>query len=187
MAFQGLIFNLGNGKTGTCSLNAALIKLGYNSIHDWNIQIKVEKAIKENKDWLYYIKEYNAFSEAWTHLQNNFEAYDKRYPNSKFILTIREINSWIKSRIQHHRRAISSRQKDWQNYLSYKGKEWNEEYIREQFIAYNKKVQDYFKHNLLVINICEGEGWETLCNFLDKPIPSVPFPKENVNPRRQIK
>ena len=44
-------------------------------------------------------------------------------------------------------------------------------------------VKEYFRNrpdDLLVMNICGGEGWEVLCLFLNKPIPSVPFPKLNV-------
>ena len=41
----------------------------------------------------------------------------------------------------------------------------------------------YFKNrpnDLLVMNICSGEGWEVLCPFLNKPIPNVSFSKENI-------
>jgi hypothetical protein len=29
------------------------------------------------------------------------------------------------------------------------------------------------------MNICDGEGWPRLCNFLGKEKPSVPFPHLN--------
>ena len=52
---------------------------------------------------------------------------------------------------------------------------------------FEKKASDargYFSKNrpndLLVMNICDGEGWEVLCPFLNKPIPNVIFPKKNV-------
>ena len=31
---------------------------------------------------------------------------------------------------------------------------------------------------LLVFKV--GEGWDRLCQFLDKPVPAKPFPRENV-------
>lgn len=41
----------------------------------------------------------------------------------------------------------------------------------------NKKNIDY-----LDMNICdEGDGWEKLCKFLNKPIPDMEFPHENKN------
>jgi hypothetical protein len=36
------------------------------------------------------------------------------------------------------------------------------------------------------MNICDGEGWEKLCSFLNKPIPDVPFPKENITENYNI-
>ena len=44
-------------------------------------------------------------------------------------------------------------------------------------------IKEYFRDrtdNLLVMNICAGEGWETLCPFLNKHTPNVQFPKLNV-------
>ena len=45
------------------------------------------------------------------------------------------------------------------------------------------EINTYFKNrpnDLLVMNICEGDGWEMLCPFLGTDIPDVPFPKLNV-------
>jgi hypothetical protein len=53
--------------------------------------------------------------------------------------------------------------------------------------AYNRHIEDvsnYFKNrqnNLLIINICDGEGWNILCPFLSKSIPNEPFPKINTS------
>jgi hypothetical protein len=32
------------------------------------------------------------------------------------------------------------------------------------------------ENQLLVINICQGESWDKLCSFLEKPIPEAVFP-----------
>jgi hypothetical protein len=42
-------------------------------------------------------------------------------------------------------------------------------------------VIDYFSNrdNFLIICFEKGHGWKELCRFLDKPIPSVPFPHVN--------
>ena len=56
---------------------------------------------------------------------------------------------------------------------------------------YDRHIQavlSYFKdrpNDLLVINITEGEGWEKLCPFLSKPIPSTAFP--NIHHKRHNK
>ena len=189
-----LIFNLGLFKTGTTSLHAAMDMLGFRSIHDWKCEKKVVRAIDENKDWLYYLKQYNTFTEIWPHLQDNFPQYDVQNPGSKFILTIRDMDERIESYKKHLRRYLNIRKEPrhcWKNcplLLYYKMKNWDKTFIQQDFLQHNQRVQDYFKDrpdDLLVINICAGEGWEPLCKFLDKPVPDIPFPKENVNPKRR--
>jgi len=44
----------------------------------------------------------------------------------------------------------------------------------------NEKVKEMFKGNFLEYNISEGLGWEPLCNYLGKDIPTEPFPRLNV-------
>jgi hypothetical protein len=52
--------------------------------------------------------------------------------------------------------------------------------------AYERYVADvrhYFcdrADDLLVLDICAGEGWEKLCPFLGMPVPDVPFSRLNV-------
>ena len=50
-------------------------------------------------------------------------------------------------------------------------------------------IESYFrdKSNLLVMNIFEGDGWEKLCEFLDKPIPNIEFPHEHKRSGPSIK
>jgi hypothetical protein len=46
-------------------------------------------------------------------------------------------------------------------------------------------VHDYFRErpdDLLVLNICAGEGWERLCPFLGQDVPGIPFPWANRRP-----
>jgi hypothetical protein len=49
--------------------------------------------------------------------------------------------------------------------------------------AHSADVLDHFRGreaDLLVMDICAGEGWEKLCPFLDRPVPDAPFPRRNV-------
>jgi len=49
-------------------------------------------------------------------------------------------------------------------------------------------VMDYFKDrpdDLLIIDICSGEGFEKLAPFLGRPLPAQPFPhKGNILSKR---
>jgi len=56
-------------------------------------------------------------------------------------------------------------------------------YVPERFVwVYERHVEEvmtYFKdrpQDLLVMNIVDGDGFEVLAPFLDRPMPSEPFP-----------
>ena len=54
----------------------------------------------------------------------------------------------------------------------------NRERAVAAFEAWSSTVQATVpKDRLLVFEV--AQGWEPLCNFLDKPIPRVPFPRIN--------
>jgi len=54
------------------------------------------------------------------------------------------------------------------------------------FQNFNERVEHFFsnkpKDRFLKFRIIDGDGWEKLCSFLDKPIPDVPFPNTNQSP-----
>lgn len=116
---------------------------------------------------------------------------DKMYPGSKFILTIRDLDSWLESCKKYlakvpaayeYRKLVRS--------AVYGMYDFNEERWRMIFQQHHKGVRTYFKHrpgDLLEIRICDGDGWEKLCPFLDKQIPEVSFPQLNVYPRYVFK
>jgi len=159
-----MIFCIGFSKTGTTSLDKALYILGYQPIH-WP-----HAHIKPRKGWIEYIKKspYDAFSDAPIYFSGFFKELDKEFPNSKFILTVRDPKSLVKS---------------WDNYFSnapwsINSKEEKDNLIKE-YNDHKEDVLKYFKDKhsqLLVFNLFGGDQWEKLCNFLDKPIPEVPFP-----------
>jgi hypothetical protein len=56
---------------------------------------------------------------------------------------------------------------------------FNEERFSYVYELHYRNVIEYFKgrpESLLVINICEGEGWNKLCPFLKAPILDKHFP-----------
>lgn len=59
-------------------------------------------------------------------------------------------------------------------------------FSREGFLhayeTHRRNVEQYFRNrpgDLLVLDVCGGEGWETLCPFLEVGIPETPFPHAN--------
>ncbi len=172
----GKIFGIGLYKTGTSSLHRALTILGFRSFHDVLFYIR-ERA--KNEDTLFpksILDHYNAFGDH--PFPAHFKEVDQEYPNSKFILTVRDIDSWLKSVKQHVKRNRFN--------PFYRGKfnRYDEAKETSRWHQHTEEVIGYFKdrsQDLLIMNIIEGDGWEGLCVFLNLPVPPVPFPHWNRN------
>lgn len=170
------VFGIGFHKTGTSSLGRALSLLGYKvrgeaGISNPNIALEVEKIAFR------LAEKFDAFQDnPWPIL---YQQLDQKYPNSKFILTIRDTDSWIKSVVKHFGTKDTPMRK-WIYGVGHP--QGNEDIYIERYQRHNQEVLEYFKdrpNDLLVINLAEGTEWEKLCSFLNKTIPNVPFPHSN--------
>ena len=112
---------------------------------------------------------------------NIYRELDEQIPDSKFILTVREEESWYKS----VSRSIGDVKRANSEWLYGRGKglpKFNKENTLHKYREHNKGVIDYFKdrpNDLLVMNISEGDGWDKLCPFLGKEIPDAEIPHLN--------
>ena len=192
------IFEIGVSKTGTTSLGRAYEILGFR--HKGVSKIITKKFYKsEPYDYnilFEVIDRYGAFQDSPWH-NCDYKILDKRYPGSKFILLERDDESWIRS-LEYWSSPILN--EDWETWLDEYDKNtidkrWKtdrDNLIKEKLDWKHLKyrgIKEYFKNrqnDLLVMNICDGEGWEKLCSFLNKPVPDVPFPKENVTENYNI-
>ena len=87
---------------------------------------------------------------------------DSRITDREFKL----VNDWIESNKRHLSQLKDSK---WKNY--------NEEERRHYHKVHTKRVLNFFKDKeLLVLDICGGDGYEKLCPFLGIDIPDEPFP-----------
>lgn len=169
------IFAIGLNKTGTTSLHFALTLLGYKCCH-WISEdfSQVTAELIDNKMPLPF--------DAYTDVESITKKYielDKQYPNAAFILTIRDIEDWISSRSRHVIRNRTENSKGANhNWVDIDIEAWKNERKK-----HHTEVLDYFKNRkgkLLILDICRGDEWQPLCNFLDLPIPDAAFP--NVDP-----
>ena len=175
-------FCLGLSRTGTLSLTEAMKILGFSTLH-WSPERLREVILhkKEINNWRIY-DDVDFVSDIPAAIF--YREILSQYSNCKTILTIRNENEWYKSVCKHYK-IVNSR-------LS--GLLLKESLITQKYIygsenpssfLYKKKFRDHNDDvlrlfpNTLVMNICEGENWEKLCNFLNLPIPSVPFPHKN--------
>jgi hypothetical protein len=110
------------------------------------------------------------------------------YPNSKFILTVREMQDWLQSWQQHDAKLRLATKNDLPNWVKSLRRaafgQWQfEPGVWQQTYEYHvAEVMAYFssrQQDLLVLKPCAGEGWEQLCPFLSKPLPTSAFPHQN--------
>ena len=175
------VFCIGWHKTGTTTLGLALLDLGYDVL---GARLDMAEPLLEGdrETAVSLAGNFDAVQDVpWAAL---FKELDAAYPGSKFILTVREEESWLNSAKKHF--------KD-----SYVGvHEWlygngvlqgNEELYLERFRKHNRDVRDYFQDrgdDLLEMDLIGGDTWEKLCPFLNEPVPQKAFPYENKGKHR---
>jgi len=170
------VFGIGFHKTGTTSLAKALEVLGYrvtgpNGVSDPDISVTVRPMA-----WK-IVEEYDAFQDnPWPVL---FREIDERYPGSKFILSSRPSDEWIRSVVRHFGGG-STPMREW---IYGVGDPLGQEstYVA-RYEEHNSAVLAHFRsrpEDLLVLPITEGAGWSELCRFLGHPVPSAAFPTSN--------
>ena len=180
------IICVGLNKTGTTSLHRAFKILNFKSIHYQGKEGNIKKIIYDNyingNKLLKGIENYDVYSD-WNNANTNFlfKQLDKQYPKSKFILNTRDIDSWLKSRENHVNSIPNLKNKQAENpentWYNIDKEAWVKVYKE-----HHREVLKYFEDredDLLIFNLFEGDSWEKICNFLNKPIPKEPFPNAN--------
>lgn len=170
------VFGVGYHKTGTSTLNVALRILGYKVCG--NQTWLASDLIDHNYDKvLNLLEDYDACEDTpWPIL---FKKLDERFPGSKFILTSRETDEWIKS-VKNHFGGHSSLMREWIYGVDDPLKD-EKTYINK-YTTHNEEVKKYFRdrpEDLLIIDWKENNGWKKLCNFLNEPEPKKTFPHAN--------
>jgi len=169
------IFGIGLSKTGTTSLTRALQILGYTAIH----------CPRE----LGMVRFHDAATD--TPIARHYKTLDQMYPGSKFILTVRDFDSWMEScsKFFRNRKQIPNNEfRDEVNQFLYGGREFDTARFTAAISNHLQGVEKYFKDrpkDLLVLNICGGNGWNRLCKFLNKEVPNKPFPWANKTTKRK--
>src|SRR3989344_3706581 len=152
------VFGIGLPKPGQSSLAMAMYYMGYKTV-----QYPYNSTQIKNNDFVLDLP-----------VALNYKKLDSEYPNSKFILTTRDLNTWLESMRNHYRQHPAS--KMYKEQLDYRQKFWgtvrfSKKIMTRKYNEHLKDVDKYFskrKKDLLVIRIVDGEGWEKLCPFLGK-------------------
>ena len=161
------VFLIGFNKTGTSTFHYLFEDSGYKSDHfKYDCKIKnrglclgetmvdkMNKNIKANKKLLYGI-DADIISDVTTNLGGNgdprtdfmdyYKILDMQYPKSKFILNIRPLSKWIKSRLNHPQKENALVEQA----LTYTGEDIEKikAYWRHQYKFFVQDVEYYFKY-----------------------------------------
>jgi hypothetical protein len=168
------IFGIGLSRTGTTSLHAALERLGFRSCHYPPLDRLLE--IVESCD---------AVDD--TSVACSFRELDALYPGSRFILTVRDIQSWLASTERFFAKDPHPVE-SWRQEVRlriYGVLRWDREAFEAAYHRHFETVLAHFRNRrsaLLIMDIAAGDGWDVLCPFLNVPTPDEVFPREHVFP-----
>lgn len=166
------VFGVGLSKTGTVSLTEALKRLGYKAKHYPHLFQVLEIA-----------QAFDAVTD--TPVIVYMEALDRLYPKAQFVLTVRDEDAWIASCRRHYAKKPVEKimaWKLWNRRAVYGMHGFDEAAFRQVRREHEARVKAHFEGRegkLLVLNVCGGQGYETLCPFLGLPVPDEPFPHKN--------
>lgn len=178
------VFGIGMGRTGTTSLADALTKLGIKTKHFPSDNSSQRELLAGKK--LSIMKKYQALVDG---IAPFYRQLYTQYPNSRFILTVRDKSDWLVSvKRFNHLRDHSPKLKTGKHYtdelrfLTYGTYKLDDNTLIDGYTAHFEAVKSFFKphpESLLIMNLCGGEGWNTLTDYLGIPMPDYAFPHSN--------
>lgn len=184
------VFGIGLSRTGTKSLATAVNFLGIRTIwYPQDPQTFAELSLCKYR--LSILDVYDGITD--TPIVPIYPQLDREYPGSKFILTVRDIDSWLVSCAKHWASSPitappSTDTPMWQRYANYVNATvygctgFHAERFRYVYHRHIDGVLAYFRDrpdDLLVIDLTDRPTWRPLCEFLDVPEPVEDFPHVN--------
>ncbi|MBT6687195.1 MAG: hypothetical protein HOB05_12785 [Bacteroidetes bacterium] len=174
------VFGLGFHKTGTTSLELLLQDMGYQVASPYKNREKNHTIMLERGD-LSELKKvtglFDAFQDAPWFLF--YKEFDQWYPDSKFILTLRDGHSWWKSFENYfHKENIPLFNfiYGFDNPVGY------EDIFIQKFESHNREVIEYFKErpdDLLIVDVSEKSALQKISTFLGKSSSYLEMPHAN--------
>jgi hypothetical protein len=188
------IFGIGLSRTGSMSLTEALTILGYRAVHfpaDPVTRSEYFQFFANPSDTfrLSLLGRYDAVTD--NPISCVYRELDRAFPGSKFILTIRDKESWLRSCELWWDRFVApfmGRDHEFGPFMrlvgtvTYGTPHFDAALFSQAYEDHLNEVTRYFRgrdRDLLVLNICAGEGWQELAPFMGTPVPDLPFPHLN--------
>ena len=169
------VFAVGFAKCATTSLHALFLSLGLPSFHGiaWR-----------SCNSLRLLRTFDCFSDG---IPKDLAKLDRLFPGSKFVLQVRDLQSWVYSQLGHiernKKRGKHRALPDWDT---------TDFSVRSWILMRNRHhlfVQEYFADrldDLLIVNfVSDPSAGTRVANFLGFP-GNFDRPVENVNPDKQV-
>ena len=175
------VFGIGLNKTGTKTLGACLRTLGFRN-KSYDLELLGAWSTGNLKEIFSVSDRYDSFEDwPWPLL---YKEFDQRYPEARFILTLRkDPSAWFDSLCRH---AVRTGPTEARKIVF--GHEMPHSFEEEHLALYNchrEEVIRYFhgrEDKLLILCFEKGDGWHELAGFLGFPVPDAPFPHMNPSP-----
>ena len=172
-------FGIGLTRTGSKSLAIAMSMLGH--------------TVKHNPEF-YDIKDFQFTNDIV--ITTRYKFLDHYYPEAKFILTVRDVDLWLESCRAHIRRGtykdgvinINLRRAE-HRFLMFGICHFDKTQFRGTYWSFMEDIENHFwgrEDKLLTMDICADDGWEKLCPFVGRPIPSIPFPHRHSRMKKTV-
>ncbi len=175
------VFGLGLARTGTTSLHLAMGELGLRSAPD---SIPLLDTID-----LDFLERYDAFFD--NPIPFRYRELAEVCPGSRYIVTHRAVEPWLRSmawlfgpgldRLDPSTRAVGDRV----HRAVYGTEVFDPDVLREVHRRHEAEVRAFVENRPhLWLDTDDGLDWRPICELLDLPIPTVPFPRSNAGGRR---
>ena len=195
------VFGTGFGRTGTLSLKIALEKLGIGPCyhmrevvsHPSHIKIWYDISLGEHPNWNRLFSGFNSAVDFPVSLF--YEQLINKFPDAKFILTLRDFDKWYISTANTIYK-VPTMLPEWFKQVVYPIRIFIAMQVNLIWVGlFNNRFSDkesakivYYEHiesvkktipsdKLLIYHV--NMGWGPLCEFLNVAVPEIPFPKVN--------
>jgi len=195
------VFGTGFGRTGTMSLKIALEKLGIGPCyhmrevvsHPSHIKIWYDISRGEHPNWNRLFSGFNSAVDFPVSLF--YKKLINKFPDAKFILTLRDFDTWYKSTANTIYK-VPTMLPDWFKWVVYPIRMFIELQVNLIWVGLFKNnfsdresTELVYNEHLKSVKISipadkllsyrVNEGWGPLCEFLNVDKPEIPFPKVN--------
>lgn len=180
------VFCVGMNKTGTSSIASCLELLELGPVCSppelGAATRRLVRKILDHQDYgplVEVARRYRSFEDRPWNVWRAYEAMDRAFPDSVFILSVRDPKSWWRS-VARWITVVKPQ------LLNLYARHLQADSLSEAaFVAgyerHNEAIRSHFRgsNRLLEIDVVGGEGWAELCGFLGRPVPDAPFPHAN--------